>query len=89
MKYLILFILFISLFILPFQAFTAEETLVNINTADVTTLEKLKRIGPVKAQRIVDYREKHGEFKTKEDLKKVKGIGPKILAMNLERITVE
>ena len=87
MKYLILIILFISLFILPLQAFTAEE--ININTADITTLVRLKRIGPVKAQRIVDYREKHGRFEKKEDLKKVKGIGPKILAMNLERITVE
>lgn len=89
MKYLILIILFVSL-IIPFQALAAEEEApININTADVTTLAKLKRIGPVKAQRIVDSRKEHGRFENKEDLKKVKGIGPKILAINLEMITVD
>ena len=51
---------------------------VNINTADVQELTSLPGIGPVKAEAIVDYRTKNGEFTTLDDLEKVKGIGPKI-----------
>jgi competence protein ComEA len=50
---------------------------VDINSADAKSLEKLPGIGPAKAQAIVDYRAKNGVFKTKEDLKKVEGIGDK------------
>jgi competence protein ComEA len=50
---------------------------VNINTADVETLQTLKDIGPKTAQKIIDYRTKNGPFKKKEDLKKVDGIGEK------------
>jgi competence protein ComEA len=49
---------------------------VNINTASKEELDKLKGIGPVKAQAIIDYRTKHGPFKTIDDLEKVPGIGP-------------
>ena len=49
---------------------------VNINTASKDELDKLKGIGPVKAQAIIDYRTKHGPFKTIDDLEKVPGIGP-------------
>lgn len=50
---------------------------VNINTADLDTLQKLPRVGPVLAQRILEFREKNGKFTSKEDLKKVSGIGDK------------
>jgi competence protein ComEA len=50
---------------------------VNINTADAETLQTLKDIGPVTAQKIIDYRTKNGPFKKKEDIKKVDGIGAK------------
>ncbi len=59
---------------------------VNINTADQKTLETLPKIGPSKAQAIIDYREDHGAFQAIEDLGKVKGIGPKTLEQLKELI---
>lgn len=53
---------------------TVEEK-VNVNTADVDTLAKVKGIGKKKAQEIVDYRTKNGNFKAVEDLLNVKGKG--------------
>ena len=50
---------------------------ININTADLTLLMTLNGIGEVKAQAIIDYRMKHGPFKTIEEIMKVKGIGLK------------
>jgi comEA protein len=50
---------------------------ININQADVNELGNLPGIGPVKAQAIVDYRTENGNFQSKEDMMKVKGIGPK------------
>lgn len=54
-----------------------ESKQVNINKATAGELTKLHGIGEVLAKRIVDYRDTHGDFITKEDIKKVKGIGPK------------
>lgn len=50
---------------------------VNINTADITGLQTLNGVGPATAQKIVDYRETSGRFKTIDDLKNVSGIGDK------------
>lgn len=52
---------------------------VEINTATVAELEQLPQIGPVLADRIVNYRSVYGAFKTIEDITKVKGIGEKKL----------
>jgi competence protein ComEA len=52
---------------------------VNINKADQAALEALPGIGASKAAAIIEYRTKHGNFKTKEGLLEVKGIGPKVL----------
>lgn len=52
---------------------------INVNTAGVTELMELPGIGEVLAQRIVDYREKHGPFRSLEDLTEVSGIGEKRL----------
>jgi competence ComEA-like helix-hairpin-helix protein len=54
-------------------------TKIRINDADAKTLIALPGIGEVKAQRIVEYREKHGPFRRAEDLLNVYGIGPKTL----------
>ena len=48
---------------------------VNINTATQQELETLNGIGPVKAQAIIDYRKKNGNFKSVDDLEKVDGVG--------------
>jgi competence protein ComEA len=67
----------------------AEGEKININTAPVEELIKLDRIGPKYAERIVQYREINGPFEKPEDIMKVKGIGPKTLEANIDRITVE
>ena len=55
----------------------------DIDTADAAALAAaLPGIGPVKARRIVEYRERHGPFGTLDALEAVKGIGP----ATLERI---
>jgi competence protein ComEA len=62
---------------------------VNINTANLKTLTALKGIGPERAKNIIDYRTKNGNFKSIEDLKKVKGIGDKIFSQISSLIRVE
>lgn len=47
----------------------------NINRASASQLSSLDGIGGTLAQRIVDYREKNGDFKSIRDILKVKGIG--------------
>jgi len=49
------------------------------NLASQADLETLPGIGPVLAQRIIDYRRAHGPYKKIDDLRKVSGIGPKKL----------
>ncbi|HEX9774670.1 MAG TPA: ComEA family DNA-binding protein [Actinomycetota bacterium] len=65
-----------------------EPGLVNINTASQADLESLPGIGPVLAQRIMDYREQHGGFRSVEDLKNVSGIGDKTFASLEPLVTV-
>ena len=48
--------------------------MVNINTAGFAELDNLPGIGEVKAQAILDYRQKNGLFTALEDLMKVEGI---------------
>ena len=54
---------------------------ININTADAKELEKLPRIGPAMAKRIIEYRQLQGSFKSLDDLIKVRGIGQKTLGL--------
>jgi comEA protein len=50
---------------------------INLNTASKSQLEKLPRIGPKTADRIINYRKSVNGFSSNEELMKVKGIGPK------------
>ncbi len=59
---------------------------VNINTASVEELQTLPGIGPVLAQRIVDYRMTYGYFRSLSELAKVEGIGEKRMEELLEYI---
>ncbi|QXO19121.1 MULTISPECIES: ComEA family DNA-binding protein [Vibrio] len=73
----------------PVQAETSQgiEITVNVNSAsaeEIATL--LSGIGLKKAQAIVDYRQANGQFQTKQDLTKVKGIGEATVAKNEARI---
>lgn len=49
---------------------------VHLNTASVAELDELPGIGPVTAQKIVDFREQHGAFSSVEELDAIPGIGP-------------
>lgn len=69
-------------------ASSAVDFPVDINTANAAALDALPGIGPVLAQRIVDYRTQNGAFKTTEELKNVKGIGDKIFAKLSADVTV-
>ena len=62
---------------------------ININTASVETLMQLERVGQRYAQKIVDYREKVGPFKTPEEIMNVKGIGEKTWEANKDRIVIQ
>ena len=62
---------------------------ININTATKDQLTQLKGVGPVIADRIIEYREKNGKFKTVEEITEVKGIGKGTFEVIKELITVE
>jgi competence protein ComEA len=62
--------------------------LIDINAARAVDLETLPRIGPSIAQRIVEYREANGPFKTIEDIQDVPGIGPSTFEGIKDLITV-
>lgn len=55
----------------------APAATVNVNTASVAQLETLPGVGKATAERIVEYRQKNGNFKKVEDLMNVRGVGEK------------
>jgi competence protein ComEA len=63
---------------------------VNINSADAQTLAReLKGIGLKRAQAIVDYRVKHGPFKSADELTLVKGLGKQVVEKNRAEIRLD
>lgn len=63
---------------------------VNVNTADAATIAReLQGIGVAKAEAIVAHRDKHGPFRSIDDLARVKGIGRKTLDRNREFIRLD
>jgi competence protein ComEA len=88
-------VVILAVFVLALLAPTAawaqdktQEVKININTATVSELQALPRIGEQVARRIVDFREANGKFKKIEELMKVKGIGEKTFLQLKDRITV-
>lgn len=79
-------------FLLPSQGQAVQKTSekkININTASLTELQELPRIGEKVAQRIIDFRKENGKFKKIEEIMKVQGIGEKVFNQIKDRITVE
>ncbi len=61
---------------------------IDINTATLEELDSLPGIGPVIAQRIIDYRTATGPFASIEQIEEVKGIGDALFEKIKDRITV-
>ena len=70
------------------QSSATSGDLVNINTADAEKLATLKGIGSALAQRIIEYREQNGAFKSVDEIKNVRGIGDKKFDAFKDKITV-
>jgi competence protein ComEA len=73
---------------LPITKQVLGSGVININTANVGELDKLSGIGPAIAQRIIDYREKYGEFKDINEIKMVSGIGDKMFEKIKDQIGI-
>jgi competence protein ComEA len=53
--------------------------LIDLNQADAAALDALPGVGPVLAERIVEQRRRQGPFRRLEDLRAVRGIGPRLI----------
>ena len=62
--------------------------LIDINTATSEQLQTLPRIGPVMAERIIEYRQAHDRFTSVDELRNVKGVGAKTLEGIRSRVVV-
>lgn len=72
---------------LPVIGFSAEK--ININTADKETfMTVIKGVGEKKAEAIIVYREKHGGFKSVDELVNVSGIGQGIVEKHRDQLSV-
>jgi competence protein ComEA len=61
--------------------------ILDVNAATAAELERLPRVGPALAQRIVAWREQHGPFAGPDDLRHVRGIGPSTVRLLLPLVT--
>ncbi|MFC2166106.1 ComEA family DNA-binding protein [Acidobacteriota bacterium] len=87
---LVVAVLFLAVFSVHIQAHSVTpEKKIDINTASVSELQKLPRIGEKVAQRIVDFRKQHGDFKKIEEIMKVKGVGEKTFKLIKDLIVVK
>ena len=62
---------------------------INLNSASAEDLMRLPKIGKVTAQRIIDYRNKHGRFSSIDELLNIKGIGEKTFERIKGDVTIE
>lgn len=62
---------------------------INLNKADLSSLQTISGVGAKRAQDILDYRDSQGGFKTIDDLKNVSGIGKKTLEKLRQDVTID
>lgn len=67
---------------------TRQSGLININTADSASLQTLTGIGPSTAEKILDYRQSSGPFRSIEQIKEVSGIGEKTYQKFKDKICI-
>ena len=67
---------------------SSSNTLININTANISELTTISGIGESKAKSIIEYRETNGKFNSIEDLKNISGIGESLFEKIKDKITV-
>ena len=67
---------------------SSNTDVININTANLEQLMKISGVGKTKAEAIISYREKNGDFKKKEDITKVRGIGKSTFEKIKDKIEV-
>lgn len=67
---------------------TGQSGLININTADSAALQTLTGIGPSTAEKIMDYRQSSGPFRSIEQIKEVSGIGEKTYEKFKDKICI-
>ena len=72
----------------PEQADARGRGLISINAASAKELEALPGVGQVTAEKIIRYREEHGRFSSKEELKKVPSIGESRYKKMADKITL-
>ena len=76
-------------FTYPAEGPSTETFKININESDSAGLMKLKGIGKVLAGRIIEYRSTNGNFRSVEELKKVKGLGGKLYEKIKDEVSVD
>jgi len=72
----------------PNAGLGAGAALVNLNSADAAALDTLPGVGPVLAQRILDWRAQHGRFTSIDELGEVSGIGEKLMAQLAAKVSL-
>lgn len=76
----------LAVFAFTMSSFAAD--LIDVNTATQEQLEALMGVGPAKAKAIIAYRTEHGNFKTVDELDKVKGFTQKTIDKLRDQVTV-
>ena len=73
--------------VVPSAGGGAAGGLVSLSSATVDELDELPGVGPITAQKIIDYRTEHGPFASVDDLDAVPGIGPTRIEQLRELVT--
>ncbi|MGB2590354.1 MAG: helix-hairpin-helix domain-containing protein [Candidatus Acidiferrum sp.] len=61
---------------------------INLNTANAEQLQEVPGIGPATAEKILQMRKSYGPFKSVDDLRAIRGIGPKRIEKMRKYLTV-